>query len=784
MTRKVQKLTWIALLLASASQSQGALVTVEAESGSLGANFLVGVSGGATYISNTNNNPAANPGIPERVATYSVTFPQAGTYDLYARVLIGSGAANDDSFFYASSFGPRSATNTADWILCNNLWNVGFTNPSDVVTGAGTVQSGVWKWLDLSQFNGGQAPLTFTVTNGNLTQTFQLGGREDGLGLDKFAFGTTGYNFTVSNLDAGTDGILVLTNTGACRVNWNDVRQRIDGFGASSAWRSTWNDTAADRYFSTNTGIGLSLLRTRIAPGGTTIENAIMTRARDRGARVWSAPWSPLTSFKTANESGVLSLNGGSFIGVTSNYQAYANQLAAYVVNMKTAYSVTLYALSVQNEPDFITTNYESCGWSAQQIHDFVPYLSAALAASNAAATKIIVPESDIWSGDTALYTTTMNDANVAPLVSVIANHNYVQNNNAGDQTTPAAIPSYGKALWETEVSTFDAFDAGITNAIYWAKRVHGFLTVAQANAWHYWWLSASDNSGLANSSDVLAKRAYILGQYSRFVRPDSYRIGVVTNSGAAMVSGFKDPVSLKFVVVAINPGGTFIDQTFTLTNFATVATVTPWLTSGTLSLASQSSVTVTNSAFRYTLPPMSVTTFVGFPSTNSPPVLGPIPDRTVNAGTTLTLTNSATDPDAPPQTLTFGLLNPAPTNALLNLTNGILTWRPLVQQANSTNQFTVKVSDNGTPSLSATNTFKVTVNPLLPPLFSSVSLAANRINLSINGDAGPDYTLLSSTNLVDWQVLLVTNPAVLPFSLTDTNLSDVRRFYRLQLGP
>ena len=103
-----------------------------------------------------------------------------------------------------------------------------------------------------------------------------------------------------STIDYYLDDLSVVANTssssgtnGTSTVNWTDLRQRIDGFGASSAWRSTWNSTVADTYFSTNTGLGLSLLRTRIAPGGTTVENTIMQFARDRGARVWSAPWSP-----------------------------------------------------------------------------------------------------------------------------------------------------------------------------------------------------------------------------------------------------------------------------------------------------------------------------------------------------------------------------------------------------------------------------------------------------------------------------------------------------------
>ena len=70
-----------------------------------------------------------------------------------------------------------------------------------------------------------------------------------------------------------------------CVVNWNDMRQRIDGFGASSAWMSGSLPSAdADLLFSTNNGAGLSLLRTRIAPDGTSWETSIAQQAQAHGA--------------------------------------------------------------------------------------------------------------------------------------------------------------------------------------------------------------------------------------------------------------------------------------------------------------------------------------------------------------------------------------------------------------------------------------------------------------------------------------------------------------------
>ncbi|MGA2174570.1 MAG: hypothetical protein ABSH38_06270 [Verrucomicrobiota bacterium] len=387
-----------------------------------------------------------------------------------------------------------------------------------------------------------------------------------------------------------------------CVVDWNDVHQRIDGFGASSAWDGSWTSAQADLFFSTNAGIGLSLLRTRIAPGGTTVENSIMQMAQARGARVWSTPWSPQASFKSNTN-----VDGGEFLSASN--QAYASQLAGYVANMKNTYGVTLYALSIQNEPG-IATSYESCVWNAQQIHDFVPYLYAALAASNVASTKILLAEDQSW--ETSLYLTAMSDPSVATNVGIIACHNYDGSPPGGN---PAALPRSANpnaALWETEVSTFDAFDGSMSNALYWAGRIHLFLTAAEVNAFHYWWLIPfnPDNEGLTDPSGNPAKRMYALGNYSRFVRPGYYRIGV-SNNAFTSISAYKDTNSGSFAIVAINSSFGAVTQIFNLANF-TASSVTPSVTSGTLSLSNQAAVAVSNSTFSYALPALSVVTFIG----------------------------------------------------------------------------------------------------------------------------------------------------------------------------
>ena len=168
---------------------------------------------------------------------------------------------------------------------------------------------------------------------------------------------------------------------------------------------------------------------------------------------------------------------------------------------------------------------------------------------------------------------------------------------------------------------------------------------------------------------------------------------------------------------------------------------------------------------------------------TNTPPVLAAITNQTVNVGQTVAFTAVATDTNQPPQTLTFALLVGA-TNATLNTNNGAFSFRPLVTQADSTNSFTLKVADNGTPSLSATQSFTVTVNPLTQPSFGNISAAGGQFSFNVSGQTGPDYAIETSTDLTQWSNVFSTNSPPLPFNWTDATTNSPQRFYRIKLGP
>lgn len=171
-------------------------------------------------------------------------------------------------------------------------------------------------------------------------------------------------------------------------------------------------------------------------------------------------------------------------------------------------------------------------------------------------------------------------------------------------------------------------------------------------------------------------------------------------------------------------------------------------------------------------------------PISNTAPTLDPIPDQNVIAGATINFTNSATDTDTPAQALTFSLQD-GPTGASVNSINGIFNWRPTIAQSPTTNLMNVIVTDNGTPSMSSTQGFTITVTRPAQPDLSSVSITGGAFRFQVSGDAGPDYHVQASTNLADWSSIFTTNSPPVPFNWSDPATGSFnQRFYRVILGP
>lgn len=403
-------------------------------------------------------------------------------------------------------------------------------------------------------------------------------------------------------------------------IKWTDVRQSIDGFGASSADFLTSLTPAQADFFFTTDGIGLSILRTQIIPdlatcnaefhdGGCSNSNGQILNgelstaqlAVARGAIVFGTPWGPPGAYKSNGSF----RNGGRLL--SPHYSDWAREIASYIP-MMAHHGVPIYALSVQNEPNGIAA-YGSCVYTAREIHDFVPYLYSAIQSVGARSTKIMIAEESAWAID--LTSTAMADPKVASEVDIIAAHGYGDGKIRPYQT--------GKArLWQTEISgPSPTYDGSMSDGMSWALKIHDYLAVANVNAWLWWFLTdmphqgeGTDNAALTDINGNIPKRAYVSGQWSKFVRPGWSRIGA-SYFGPLRITAFNDPKGHSFAIVVVNPSAREVRQTFSLRGFSATA-ITPWITSTDLSLAAQAPVSVSGASFSYTLPGLSVTTFSG----------------------------------------------------------------------------------------------------------------------------------------------------------------------------
>jgi glucuronoarabinoxylan endo-1,4-beta-xylanase len=413
-------------------------------------------------------------------------------------------------------------------------------------------------------------------------------------------------------------------------INWTTPLQIIDGFGAASAAVVPPLTSAQMNFLYTTSGIGLDFIRLQIYPNsvdcadditasncvtvssGATLGNDDLANARAayaRGARVWATEWSPPDAMKSSGSF----LGGGSMIGNSTNYTTLASIQAGFVTLLTGTYGIPVYAISVQNEPN-VSRNYASCTWTAQQFHDYVPYLYSALStAGYPPSTKIMISEASSWKN--SYDATAMADSSVAPDIGILAEHGY--RSSASLLTWSNFATQW---VWETEVSDFNTYDGSMTSALTYATQIYQWLTKAQVNAWNYWLLTGqawggtkgfSDNEALTDVNGNVAMRAYALGNWAKFVRPGWHMVSV-TNSTGLLVTAFADSLNHNAAIVVVNTSGSAVTNQAISVGTAMGSSVVPWVTSSSLSLAAQSSVSVSSGSFTYTFPADSVVTFQG----------------------------------------------------------------------------------------------------------------------------------------------------------------------------
>jgi len=166
----------------------------------------------------------------------------------------------------------------------------------------------------------------------------------------------------------------------------------------------------------------------------------------------------------------------------------------------------------------------------------------------------------------------------------------------------------------------------------------------------------------------------------------------------------------------------------------------------------------------------------------NVRPSIAPISDQKAPRLSPFTLAVQATDDDLPAQTLHYALVD-SPPAAQID-TNGVVTWTPTAADP-ATNVFTVLVTDNGSPHLTASRSFQVlAVNAGggSSALSLQTGVPGPQSNtVTFSGTVGSGYVTEFATNILGPWFSLGTNSVGTngDWSIVDPNATNFARFYR-----
>lgn len=180
--------------------------------------------------------------------------------------------------------------------------------------------------------------------------------------------------------------------------------------------------------------------------------------------------------------------------------------------------------------------------------------------------------------------------------------------------------------FWQSEWGPADwggySITSDLDSALELATRVANDLTYVRANMWQYWQAVEDSSRGsgpgywgliqapLDGSSQTFAikKQFYVLGQYSKFIKPGY----LIIDGGNGKTVAAYDPATSKLVLVTYNDSAETLPINYDLSRFTTTgATAQVWRTSGTENLVQLSSVNVSGGVLNGSVPAYSVVTYV-----------------------------------------------------------------------------------------------------------------------------------------------------------------------------
>lgn len=391
-----------------------------------------------------------------------------------------------------------------------------------------------------------------------------------------------------------------VTAASDANINLSSEKQLIKGFGGINhpAWIGDLTPAQRETAFGNGANqLGFSILRIYVDENRNNWYREVPTaqKAIEQGAIVFASPWNPPSDMvETFNRNGDPNAKRLRY----DKYAAYAQHLNDFVTYMKNN-GVDLYAISVQNEPDYA---HEWTWWTPQEILRFMKENAGSIQG-----TKVMAPESFQYLKN--MSDPILNDPGALANMDILGAHTY------GTQIKDFAYPLFkqkgaGKELWMTEVyypnSDNNSSDRW-PEALEVSYHMHNAMVEGDFQAYVWWYIRRQ--YGPMNENGTISKRGYNMAHFSKFVRPGYIRVDATKNPDTnTFVSAYKG--DNKVVIVAINRGTSAASQKFVLQN-GNASTVSSWVTDSSRNMASGAPITVSSGAFTAQLPAQSVTTFV-----------------------------------------------------------------------------------------------------------------------------------------------------------------------------
>jgi glucuronoarabinoxylan endo-1,4-beta-xylanase len=404
----------------------------------------------------------------------------------------------------------------------------------------------------------------------------------------------------------------VLASAADVTVDLGTTYQTIDGFGGmqDKGWTGYALSTSdLNLLYGTGAGqIGLTIMRLRIVETGSSAWSGDLANAKDvasRGYKVFATEWSPPSSLRVAS--------GSSYKIDPNQYQAYVDFMNSYSKYMKDN-GVQLYAMGFQNEPDWCSD--WGCG-TTTEMYNFAKNWGPKLRLNG---TKVISAES--FSFNKGYYDPILNDATALANIDILGTHFYGTSKTTADATfdyTNFKQKGGKTPFWMTEVYTADV-NNNTSNT--WplcldaAYEIHRALGLSNMSAYNWWYLKRSygplyiaNNSSGGSTAGTVSKIGWIMGQYSKYIRPGAVRVGATrVVQTDVYTTAFKKADSV--VVVSVNRASSTKSVSYSIAGLKSTSGVRI-TTSGTKNMEQDGTVSVSSGAFTSTLDAQSISTFV-----------------------------------------------------------------------------------------------------------------------------------------------------------------------------